>query len=129
MIFGLNLYFYYPNFLEIEYNLYFIFEVFWKSIYINASFLALTILIIKYRYLTLPREKRTNVRNESAGKILFKCENILLILNYVGLILGLFLNLFIMFIVGIISIIFSSIMMRKERERNKLHWLIFHRIS
>ena len=124
LIFGLSLYFYYPYFLEIEYNLYFIFEVFWKSLYINMSFLALIILIIKYEYLTLPKEKISNIGNENAGKFLFTFGNLLIIFNYVGIILGLILNLFIMFIGGIISIIFSSIMMGKERKKKKLYGLM-----
>lgn len=124
LIFGLSLYFYYPYFLEIEYNLYFIFEVFWKSIYINMSFFALTILIIKYEYLTLPKEKISNIGNENTGKFLFTFGNLLIIANYIGIFLGLILHLFIIFIVGLISIIFSSIIMRKERERNKLYGLM-----
>lgn len=124
LIFGLSLYFYYPYFLKIEYNLYFIFEVFWKSLYINISFLALIILIIKYEYLTLPKEKISNIGNENVGKFLFTFGNLLIIFNYVGIILGLILNLFIMFLGGIISIIFSSIMMRKERKKKKLYGLM-----
>jgi len=124
VIFGLSLYFYYPYFLEIEYNYYFIFEVFWKSLYINMSFLALIILKTKYEYLTLPKEKISKMGNENAGKFLFTLGNLLIIFNYVGIILGLILNLFFMLIGSIILIIFSFIMIRKEREKNIFYRLI-----
>lgn len=123
-VFGLNLYFYYPSFLEIEFNLHFIFEVFWKSIYINSSFFILVFLILKYKNLTFPKEMISNIGNANVNKSIYKSENFSLILNYIGIILGLILHLFIMFVLGMLSIIFGVVMIKKEKERYKYYGLM-----
>lgn len=123
-VFGLNLYFYYPSFLDIELNLHFIFEVFWKSIYINSSFFILVFLILKYKNLTFPKEMISNIGNANVNKSIYKSENFSLILNYIGIILGLILHLFIMFVLGMLSIIFGVVMIKKEKERYKYYGLM-----
>lgn len=123
-VFGLCLYFYYPSFLEIEFNIHFIFEVFWKSIYINSSFLILVFLILKYKNLTLPKETISNIGNENVNKSIYKSENLFLILNYVGIILWLILHLIIMFVLGMLSIIFGVVMIKKRKEQHKYYGLM-----
>lgn len=124
VLFGFSLYFYYPKISEIIFNSYFILNIFWKSIYINSSFAILLILIIKYKNLTFPAEELSNLKDKSENKSLYSIENLSFILNYVGIVLGLIFHLFIMFITGVISIVFSLIMVKKQIEKNKIHGLM-----
>lgn len=124
VLFGFSLYFYYPKISEIVFNSYFILNIFWKSIYINSSFVVLLILIIKYKNLTFPAEELSNLRDKSENTPLYSIENLSFILNYVGIVLGLILHLIIMFVAGIISIVFSLIMVKKQIEKNKIHGLM-----
>lgn len=124
VLFGFNLYFYYPKISEIVFNSYFILNIFWKSIYINSSFAILLILIIKYKDLTLPAEELSNFRDENENKSFYTIQNLFFIFNFVGIILGLTLHLFIMFVACIISIVFTVIMLKRQIENNKVYGLM-----
>lgn len=124
VLFGFSLYFYYPKISKIIFNSYFILNIFWKSIYINSSFAILLILIIKYKNLTFPAEELSNLKDKSKNKSLYSIENLFFMFNYVGIVLGLILHLFIMFVTGVISIVFSVIMVKKQIEKNKIYGLM-----
>ena len=124
VLFGFSLYFYYPKISEIVFNSYFILNIFWKSIYINSSFAVLLILIIKYKNLTFPAEELSNLKDKSENKSLYSIENLFFMFNYVGIVLGLILHLFIMFVAGLISIVFSVIMAKRQIEKNKIYGLM-----
>ncbi len=124
VLFGFSLYFYYPKISEIVFNSYLMLNIFWKSIYINSSFAILLILIIKYKNLTFPAEELSNLKDKSENKSLYSIENLFFMFNYVGIVLGMILHLFIMFVTGVISIVFSLIMVKKQIEKNKIHGLM-----